>query len=197
MTEKRKKAVQFGILFLLLTAICVGIFASSGTEAASLPKPSVTVTKRTKTTATIKIAKKGNVTGYQIWLSTSKNGKYKQVDGIRAQTCKLKKLKSSKAYYVKVRAFRTTNNYRITYGKFSAVVKIGKYQKPKSTPKPTETPMPTVVPDETDAPGAEETAAPDGTATPGTEETAVPDEAATPEPEGSVAPEETKVPVGL
>ena len=63
MTEKRKKAVQFGILFLLLTAICVGIFASSGTEAASLPKPSVTVTKRTKTTATIKIAKKGNEIG--------------------------------------------------------------------------------------------------------------------------------------
>lgn len=176
MTEKGKKAVQFGILFLLLTAICVGIFASSGTEAASLPKPSVTVKKRTKTTATIKIAKKGNVTGYQIWLSTSKNGKYKQVDGIRTQTCKLKKLKPNKVYYVKVRAFRTTNNYRITYGKFSTIVKIGKYQKPKPTAKPTakpeETPIPTGAPEETPIPG--ETAVPEETTIPEPEETAVP-----------------------
>jgi len=183
MAEKRKRAVKSGILFLLFMAVCIGSFAPSGTEAASLPKPSVMVTKRTKTTATIKIAKKGNVTGYQIWLSTSKNGKYKQVDGIRTQTCKLKKLKSNKAYYVKARAFRTTNNYRITYGKFSAVVKIGKYQKPKPTPKPTVIPKPTEVPEET--------------ATPGVEETTAPEETVTPEPEGTVAPEETEVPVGL
>ncbi len=139
--ELRKKIIgRRSILALLLTAICIGLFAPSGTEAAALPKPVFTVTKRSKTTATIKIQKKGTVTGYQVWTSTSKNGKYKQVDGIRTQTCKLKKLKPNKAYYVKIRAFRTTKNFHITYGKFSAIVKIGKYQKPKPEPKPTEKP---------------------------------------------------------
>lgn len=155
MTSRKKRAGCFGIL-LLVAVICLNTFEPAGTEAASLPKPVFTVTKRTKTTATIKIEKKGNVTGYQIWTAASKNGKYKQVDGIRTQTCKLKKLKPNKVYYVKIRAFRTTKNFHISYGKFSSIVKIGKYQKPKPTPKPTakptEVPEPTEIPEPTEMP---------------------------------------------
>lgn len=178
MTSRKRRAGCFGIL-LFIAVICLSVFVPSGTEAASLPKPVFAVTKRTKTTATIKIEKKGNVTGYQIWTAASKNGKYKQVDGIRTQTCKLKKLKPNKVYFVKIRAFRTTKNFHISYGKFSDVVKIGKYQKPK--PAPTEKPEPTEVPEPTEIP----------------EPAGIPEPTEIPEPAGSSEPEGTEMPADI
>ena len=73
----------------------------------------------------------------------------------KKRTVVLRKLKASKVYYVKVRAFRT-KGYRIVHGKFSKPIKIGKYKKtvkkPKPKPKATATPEPTVTPEATQIP---------------------------------------------
>lgn len=137
----KKSKKYYGIAMLLIAALLVGSLGMQKADAASCPaKPSFKVTKRTKTTATIKITKKGKVSGYQVYLKSSKKGKYKLVMGMKSRTYKFTKLKKNKTYYVKVRAFRT-KGARITFGK-SSVKKIGKYKAsaPKPTTKPTKAP---------------------------------------------------------
>lgn len=140
----------------MVLVMCVCITGEQSAQAASKPaRPSISLVKRTKTTAKIKIKKKGSVTGYQIAVKTSKKGKYKLVMPTRKSTFVLKKLKANKVYYVKVRAFKT-RGYHIKHGRFSKPIKIGKYKK-RSTKKPTATatPMPTqdvVIPSETPVP---------------------------------------------
>lgn len=125
------------IALCLLLALCVSPFGNVKVKAASKPaKPSFRVTKRTKTTATIKIKKKGKVSGYHIYIKSSKKGKYKVIPTI-SRTVKLKKLKKNKVYYVKIRAFRTTG-LKIKFGKFSKTIKISKYKK-ATTKKDTST----------------------------------------------------------
>ena len=70
--------------------------------------------------------KMSGVTGYQVFLSTKKKGKYSQIGATRTTSFKMSKLKKNKAYYVKVRAYKTSGS-RIVTGKYSSVVKIGKY----------------------------------------------------------------------
>lgn len=162
---------------LILVAFCVGLIGTVRTEAASKPaKPSISLKKRTKTKATIKIKKKGSVTGYQVALKTSKKGKFRIVMPTKKRTVVLTKLKANKVYYVKIRAFRT-RGYRIRYGKYSRVLKIGKYKKSK-TPQPTETPLPS------ETPQPEETIDPT--------ESAQPEESG--EPQTSEAPDATLAP---
>ena len=86
-------------------------------QAASKPsRPSVSLVKRSKTQAKIKIKKRGKATGYQIAVKTSKKARYRIVMPTKKRTVVLRKLKASKVYYVKVRAFRT-KGYRIVHGK--------------------------------------------------------------------------------
>ena len=123
---------KFGTLILIL-ALCLTSIGTTKVQAASKPsRPSVSLVKRSKTQAKIKIKKRGKATGYQIAVKTSK---------------------ASKVYYVKVRAFRT-KGYRIVHGKFSKPIKIGKYKKTVKKPKPkaTATPEPTVTPEATQIP---------------------------------------------
>ncbi|MCH5268992.1 MAG: fibronectin type III domain-containing protein [Lachnospiraceae bacterium] len=142
---------------LVVIAICSGMVYAGRAEAASKPaKPSFSIVKRTKTTAKIKIKKKGKVTGYQIKIKSSKKGKYSTTPTMN-RTFTFKKLKSNKVYYVKVRAYRTVRSrgtYRIKYSKYSKVLKIGKYKKPAPTPTPTVSPSPepTLPPDESPLP---------------------------------------------
>ena len=100
-----------------------------------------------------KIKKSGKATGYQIAVKTSKKARYRIVMPTKKRTVVLRKLKASKVYYVKVRAFRT-KGYRIVHGKFSKPIKIGKYKKTVKKPKPkaTATPEPTVTPEATQIP---------------------------------------------
>lgn len=61
--------------------------------------------------------------GYQIYMSTSKNGKYKSIATVKKGTTLTytkKDLKKNKTYYFKVRAYRTINKKPV-YGKFSSV----------------------------------------------------------------------------
>jgi hypothetical protein len=146
---------KFGTLILIL-ALCLTSIGTTKVQAASKPsRPSVSLVKRSKTQAKIKIKKRGKATGYQIAVKTSKKARYRIVMPTRKRTVVLRKLKASKVYYVKVRAFRT-KGYRIVHGKFSKPIKIGKYKKtvkkPKSKPKATATPEPTVTPEATQIP---------------------------------------------
>lgn len=146
---------KFGTLILIL-ALCLTSIGTTKVQAASKPsRPSVSLVKRSKTQAKIKIKKRGKATGYQIAVKTSKKARYRIVMPTKKRTVVLRKLKASKVYYVKVRAFRT-KGYRIVHGKFSKPIKIGKYKKTVKKPKPkaTATPEPTVTPSETpsDAP---------------------------------------------
>lgn len=138
-----------GISLVLLLALSVSMLGSVRSEAAAPAKPAISIGKRTKTKATIKIKKKGNVSGYQVYMKSSKNGKFQLIMGIKTSSYTIKKLKANKTYYVKVRAFRT-KGYHITFGKYSAVLKITPYQKsetkPSETPKPVDSPEPSVEP---------------------------------------------------
>jgi len=146
---QRKAMIVKGITLCLLLALCLSTLSGNGAEAASRPgKPSFTVTKRTKTTATIKIKKKGKVTGYHVYVKKGKKGKYRLWTFSFTRTFKIKKLKPGSEYYVKIRAYRT-RRFSIKKGKFSGAKKIKKYKKatPKPTPKPTQEPSPSPSPD--------------------------------------------------
>ena len=166
---------KLGTLILIL-ALCLTSIGTTKVQAASKPsRPSVSLVKRSKTQAKIKIKKRGKATGYQIAVKTSKKARYRIVMPTKKRTVVLRKLKASKVYYVKVRAFRT-KGYRIVHGKFSKPIKIGKYKKTVKKPKATATPQPIVTPEATQTP----------------EPTVTPEATQTPEP--TVTPSETPVP---
>lgn len=148
-----------GISLVLLLAISVCMSGSAKVEAAVPAKPSVSLKKRTKTTATIKIAKKGKVSGYQVYMKSSSKGKYQLIMGMKTTSYTIKKLKANKTYYVKVRAFRT-RGYHITFGKYSAVLRIKPYKKPK--PAATESPAPSASPAPSISPAPDSTQEPSG-----------------------------------
>lgn len=156
-----KKAGWKCISLVVLISLLTGLLAGGRAEAAGKPaRPSISLVKRTATQATIKIKKKGSVTGYHVAVATSKKGKYTIMPTMK-RTVKLTKLKKNKVYYVKVRAYRT-KGLRIQHGKYSRVLKIGKYKKPQKDPTtPTEMPEETPIPDEFLPP--EETPLPDET----------------------------------
>ena len=114
------------IAMFLISLVCVTAAFGDIQTASAIAKASVTISKRGKTTAALKLTKLKNVTGYQIFVSETKKGKYKQVGSTRTTSFTLTKLKKNKIYYVKARAYKTSGS-RIATGKYSAVVKIGKY----------------------------------------------------------------------
>ncbi len=79
-----------------------------------------------KKKATVKWKKVSKASGYYVYRSTSKNGKYKKVATIKkGSTTKYvdKKLKSNKKYYYKVKAYTTTNGVKAE-GSFSKVKSV-------------------------------------------------------------------------
>ena len=124
MKEAKKSLIRMTAVCLVLTLCtsCIGAGNQTAKAASKPAKPKFTVKKRTKTTATLKIKKKGKVSGYHIYIKSSKKGRYQVIPSI-SRTVKLKKLKKNKVYYVKIRAFRV-KKLKIKFGKFSKVVKI-------------------------------------------------------------------------
>ena len=83
-----------------------------------------TAASTARSKAKVRFAKgKGGVTGYQITYSLNKKFKNKKSVNVKKTSAVLKKLKSGRTYYVKVRAFKKVNNTRI-YGKYSTVKKV-------------------------------------------------------------------------
>ena len=98
-------------------------------NASSVSKPkkvkSLKASSVKKTSAKLKW-KKTSGNGYEIWRATSKNGKYKKVktiSGSAKTNYRVKKLKSGKKYYFKVRAFKKSGGKKI-YGPFSKAVVV-------------------------------------------------------------------------
>ena len=150
---ERKGLFVKGIAFCLLLAMCVSVLSWNEAEAASKPKkPSFTVTKRARTTATIKIKKKDKVTVYHVFVKKGKKGKYRLWTFSFKRTFKIKKLKPGSEYYVKIRACRT-RGLSIKKSKFSGAKKIKKYKKasPKPTVEPSSKPLPSPSPDPSDS----------------------------------------------
>lgn len=139
--DNKKRNIGWKLCMLLLTAaLLVGTVSPRVAGAASTPaKPSFSVSKRTKTTVTIKIKKSGKVTGYHVYVKKGKKGKYSLWTFSFSRTFKLKKLKANQTYYVKIRAYRT-QGLSIKKGKFSAAKKISVYKKPAAKPQATKNP---------------------------------------------------------
>lgn len=75
---------------------------------------------------TVKWNKVSRANGYEIYMSTSKNGKYKKMGTIsKANTTKYTKsnFKKNKKYYFKVRAYRLFNGKKI-YGAYSSIKNV-------------------------------------------------------------------------
>lgn len=111
---------------ILVLVLCLSAMQLSPVEAAGVGKASAVLDKRAKTTAQLKINKVKGATGYQVFLATGRKGKYRQIGSTRNASFTIRKIKKDKTYYVKVRAYQT-RGYRIVTGKYSGVLKIGKY----------------------------------------------------------------------
>lgn len=69
--------------------------------------------------------------GYKVYMSTSKNGKYNLIGNTSDKSFKVDNLERNKTYYVKVRAYRTVDGKNI-YGSYSDIKSI-KLKGPKTT----------------------------------------------------------------
>lgn len=81
--------------------------------------------KTTKKTISLSWSKQSGK-GYEVWVSTSKNGVYEKTNTLTSAnrtSCKVKNLKSGKKYYIKIRAYKKINNKKI-YGLFSKAVVV-------------------------------------------------------------------------
>lgn len=86
-----------GIHRLLMLLLCVSILSWPVENVQAIGKTTAAVSKRTKTTAELTIRKISGVTGYQVFLSNSRKGRYAQVGATRTASFKLSKLKKNKA----------------------------------------------------------------------------------------------------
>lgn len=118
----------------LAVLLCAAGIQAEPKKAAAIGKPSVTVSKRTKTAATVKIKKLSGVTGYQVFLASSRSGKYQHIGSTISGTFRITKIKKNKVYYVKARAYKTSGT-RITTGRFSSVAAVAKYSSESTSEK--------------------------------------------------------------
>ena len=82
--------------------------------------------KAKKRTAVVNWKKINGASGYEVYRSTKKNGKYKKIKTIKkAGTVRFtdKKLKKGSTYYYKVRAYKKTAASKV-YGNYSAAKKV-------------------------------------------------------------------------
>lgn len=89
-------------------------------------KPKIKVKNTAKKTARVKWKKVAGAAGYEVYRSTKKTKGFKKVKtttAVKFVNKKLKKGKTYKTYYYKVRAYKVYNGKKI-YGKFSKVKKV-------------------------------------------------------------------------
>lgn len=130
----KRQVIKRCLAGFMAVVLCATGIQMEPKRAAAIGKPSVTVSKRTKTTATVKIKKLKRVTGYQIFLATSRSGKYRHIGSTISGTFQITKIKKNKVYYVKVRAYKTSGT-RITTGKFSSLATVAKYSSESTSEK--------------------------------------------------------------
>ncbi len=118
--------VKKGLSVMLAVLICLAGLQVSAADVSAVGKATVTLGKRTKTTAVLKIKKTRGVTGCHVYCSLTKKGPYHRIGPTLDSRFTLRKLKKNKEYYVKVRTYHTSG-YRITMGGFSRRIRIGKF----------------------------------------------------------------------
>ena len=92
----------------------------------TLKGTSISKLVKSKKSMTVKWKKQSKGSGYQIQYSTSKKfrkSKMVSVKGAKKVKCKIKKLKSKKKYYVRIRAYKGSGKNRI-YSKWSAAKSV-------------------------------------------------------------------------
>jgi len=120
---KTRNFVKFLLLTILFMAMVIlpnQVFAAS--KVGKVNK--VQVKAQATSSVTIKWDKVSGASGYQVYMATSKNRKYKKVSTInKAKTTSYKKtnLSSAKISYFKVRAYKTIKGKK-SYGTFSSVI---------------------------------------------------------------------------
>lgn len=98
----------------------------SGTAYTFVTKPGAVkktkaVSKKTKT-CVVSWKKTKGADGYEVYMATSKKGKYKKIGQTKKLTLTKKKLKKGKTCYFKVRAYKTYKGKK-TYGAYTKVIK--------------------------------------------------------------------------
>ena len=113
-------------IFIVITTIILLISIAFPTTvlAASMPTTTITSVKAENKTIKVKWKKRANITGYQIQVATDKkfkkNAKTVVVKKQKTTTATIKKLKSKKKYYVRIRTYKNSNNKKI-YSPWSKV----------------------------------------------------------------------------
>ena len=114
-----KKVSSILLAFIMLLSVGAGIPVS--TAAASLPKSAVTSIVSYPCGFTANFSKQKNITGYQMQYSTSKKFNTKDTKAVRTtkNSSAVRKLGSSKRYYVRVRTYKKSGK-KYTYSAWSS-----------------------------------------------------------------------------
>lgn len=121
---------KFLTIVMTVIILVAAITSSTVTFAASMPTTTITSVKVQDKAFTVKWKKKSSITGYQIQYSTNskfkKGNKSIKIKNAKTISKKIKKLKASKRYYVRIRTYKGKK-----YSKWSKVksVKIPKESK--------------------------------------------------------------------
>ena len=117
----------FSLLLSFVMLISIVSLVDFSAFAASMPTTTITSVKAQSKAFTVKWKKKSGITGYQIQYSSNKTFKKnnKSVTVTKQKTTKatVKKLKSKKKYYVRVRTYKTVNGKKI-YSSWSKVKSV-------------------------------------------------------------------------
>lgn len=100
------------------------------TKKVTVAKPTLEKVTAGKQKATAKWKKVSGATGYEVYMATSKNGKYSKVKAItNAKTVSYTKtgLKANKTYYFKVRAYKTVSGKKV-YSSYSNIKSAKTYR---------------------------------------------------------------------
>ena len=115
---------KFLTIVMTVIILVAAITSSTVTFAASMPTTTITSVKSQSKAFTVKWKKRANITGYQIQVATDKkfkkNAKTVVVKKQKTTTATIKKLKSKKKYYVRIRTYKNSNNKKI-YSPWSKV----------------------------------------------------------------------------
>ena len=104
----------------------VGEYSSSVKTGTKTKTPSISKLTTKSKKATIKWKKISGATGYELYMATSKSGKYSRIKTVtKASTTSYTKtkLKKNKKYYFKIRAYKTVDGKKI-YSSYSSIKSI-------------------------------------------------------------------------
>ena len=115
---------QFFLFELTNLILLISITFPTNVFAAPISTSTITSVKAENKTIKVKWKKRANITGYQIQVATDKkfkkNAKTVVVKKQKTTTATIKKLKSKKKYYVRIRTYKNSNNKKI-YSPWSKV----------------------------------------------------------------------------